>query len=197
MRMLSTFFPTHQRPRTVVHAGPLLLSRADGERLLKRYLRIPRERQVFLVHRGRESLRDLAKQAGVDDIRVDTTDAKEADVATEMALALGAGRLDFSIDEPGVIDRHGETLGAIGLRDAEALARDPSQRPRIRAKLRAGCAAVRTGVVLVRIGDPTALAADRATVLAPDEALSSSTHSGAQWPPARERVAAARGGARA
>lgn len=171
MRLLPTFFPKRARPRTVVHAGPLLLKRSGGESSLRRYLRIPRRREVFLVHHGEESLREVAKQAGVTDIAVDAPERQEANAATEMALALGARRLDFTIDEPAVSAADGDALGEISVREAEILARDPNLRPRIRAKLRAGCAALREGVARVRIGDPVALARDRATVLLPDARL--------------------------
>jgi hypothetical protein len=174
MQLLSMFFPRHSRPRTVVHAGPLLLKRPGGARSLRRYLRMPRKREVFLVHHGQKPLRAIAREAGVTDIAVDTSEREEARVATEMALALGARRLDFTIDEPGVRGPTGDPLREIDASAAESLARDPNIRPRIRVKLRAGCAALREGVARVRIGDPAALARDEATVLLPDAKATSS-----------------------
>lgn len=174
MNMLSTFFPKHPRPRTVVHAGPLLLTREGGIGALRLYLRIPRRREIFLIHEGQEPLRDAAEDAGVTDIALDTaagreTNAGEANATTEMALALGARSLDFAIDEPSVSHpRSGDPLREITLNEAESLARNPELRPRIRGKLRAGCAALRHGVSRVRIGDPRALARGQATVLLPD-----------------------------
>ena len=70
MRWLPVFFPKRARPRTVVHAGPLLLRRDGGTRALRRYLRIPRKREVFLIHHGQERLEDVAREAGVTDISV-------------------------------------------------------------------------------------------------------------------------------
>lgn len=171
MRLLSTFFPKHPRPRTVVHAGPLLAKRAGGLRALRRHLRIPRRREVFLVHQGQESLRDLAKETGVTDITLETSTTQDANAATEMALALGARRLDFTIDERGVSRPNGQPLREITVNQAESLARSPGVRPKIRAKLRAGCAALRHGVSRVRIGDPSALTKDQATTLVPDPSV--------------------------
>lgn len=171
MRLLPTFFPKHARPRTVVHAGRLVLKRPDGPGLLRRYLRRPRRRELFLVHKGQEPLRDAALDAGVTDIALDAPARDEANATAELALALGARRLDFSIDEPGVPGPDGEALERVSLSEAEALVRDPQLRPRIRAKLRAGCEALRQGVKRVRIGDPGALATDRATELVPDSAI--------------------------
>jgi hypothetical protein len=171
MRLLSTFFPKHPRPRTVVHAGPLLVKRTGGIRALRRYLRIPRRREVFLVHPGQEPLRDVAKETGVTDIALETSAKQDANAATEMALALGARRLDFTIDEPGVSPTNGEPLREITLKQAERLALSPEVRPKIRAKLRAGAAALRQGVSRVRIGNPAALTRDQATTLIPDVSL--------------------------
>lgn len=168
MRLLSTFFPKNARPRTVVHAGPLVLKRPGGAKALRRYLRLPRRRELFLIHKGQEPLREVAQEAGVADIALVTSARQEAYAATELALALGARRLDFSIDEPGVCGPDGDALRQVSLSEAEVLARDPHVRPRIRAKLRAGCEALRQGVARVRIGDPAALLAGRATVLVPD-----------------------------
>lgn len=206
MQFLSTFFPKHARPRTVVHAGPLLLRRSGGERSLRRYLRIPRRREVFLVHHGQESLREVAEQAGVTDIAVDASERQEANAATEMALALGARRLDFTIDQPTVSGPDGTAVREIRVREAEALARHPNVRPRIRAKLRAGCAALRKGMARVRIGNPGALTRDQATVVFPEAALPSSDrvlprgepaeHSGAERAPCAQPPDARAGGSR-
>lgn len=202
MRWLSTFFPKHARPRTVVHAGPLLLRRDGGERALRRFLRVPRKRELFLVHHGQAPLHHVAKEAGVTDITVDASAKEEADCATEMALALGARRLDFTIDEPCVVAPDGSPLREIDVREAERLAADPEVRPRIRAKLRAGCSALRNGVTRVRIGDPPALTRGRATVLRPDLSAARQTSAplprgarsgGAPRVAAREPCAAATG----
>jgi len=171
MRLLSTFFPKRPRPRTVVHAGPLVLERAGGVRALTRYLRIPRRREVFLVHHGQEPLRNVAKEAGVTDIALEASAKQEANAASEIALALGARRLDFTIDEQGVSASNGEPLREITVDRAEALARSPEVGPKIRAKLRAGVAALRHGVSRVRIGDPSSLTKDQATTLIPDASM--------------------------
>lgn len=168
MQLLPIFFPRDRSPRTVVHAGPLLMKRPGGVRALRRFLRIPRQREVFLVHQGQESLHDVAKETGVTDISLESTAKQDANAATEMACALGARRLDFAIDDTGVSGRDGEPLREISVSEAESLARHPEVRPRIRAKLRAGCEALRQGMLRVRIGDPLALAKDEATVLVPD-----------------------------
>jgi hypothetical protein len=168
MQILSTFFPKHPKPRTVVHAGPLLMKRTGGVGALRRYLRIPRRREVFLIHQGQTRLREVARAAGVTDIALDSAAKQDANAATEMALALGARRLDFTIDEPALTRPSGGALRELSLNEAERLARNPEVRPRIRAKLRAGCAALRHGISRVRIGDPPALAKDEATTLVVD-----------------------------
>jgi hypothetical protein len=161
-RLLSTFFPRHPKPRTLVHAGPLLMERAGGLRALGRYLRIPRRREVFLVHHGQKPLRSVAQDAGVPDITIRSHAVEDDAAATaEMALALGARRLDNTIDEPGVKRPNGELLREITLTEAAALARSPEVRPKIRAKLRAGCAALRNGMSRVRIGTESTGSTDR------------------------------------
>lgn len=182
MTLLSTFFPKRARSRTVVHAGPLVLRHPGGAGALRRYLRIPRKREVFLVHHGQPPLREVARATGVADINLDSPTRQEANVATEMALALGARQLDFTIDEPGVAGPSGEPLPELTLREAETLARNPVVRPRIRAKLRAGCVALRQGISRVRIGDPAALTRDRATRLVRDPDAPVRAQGGARQP---------------
>jgi hypothetical protein len=143
------------------------MRRDGGVRALRRYLRIPRQREVFLVHHGQENLHRVARETGITDITVGATASREADAATEMALALGANRLDFTIDEPAVSDADGNRLGEVTVDEAALLARDRALRPRIRSKLRAACEALQLGMWKVRIGDPVALSRDQATVVVP------------------------------
>lgn len=173
--LLPTLFPDRKRPRTVVHAGPLLLERPGGVGALRRFLRVPRRREVLLVHYDHHdggSLRSAARDAGVVDIALGSPPPdevhEEALGVVEMALALGARCLDFTIGEPGVRGRGRGPLEEISLSEAESMERDPRVPARIRAKLGAGCEAMRHGVARVRIGDPVALTADRATRLVRD-----------------------------
>lgn len=166
--MLSNLFRRRPRPRTVVHAGSLLIRRKSGLQALRRYLNVPREREIFLVHKGQVPLREVAQEAGVTDISLEASSRQEADAAVEMAIALGARRLVYTIDEPAVSGPDGEPVGEIGVREAERLARQPGVRPKIRAKLRAACAAIRHGVSLVRIGDPPSLTKGEATTVVPE-----------------------------
>ncbi len=160
------------RPRDVVHAGPLLMGRADGAGALRRYLTLPRRRDVFLVHAGQERLRATAAEAGVDDIPLAAESAEqEARAAGDKAVALGARSLDFAIAESAVVSPNGEALREITTLEASALAANPRVRPRIRAKLRAGVAAMCEGVSQVRIGSPAALATDHATRLVPEPSI--------------------------
>jgi len=165
MQIRSSILPARPRPRTVVHAGPLVLRRPRGRSLLERYLRAPRKREVFLLHSGQDELREAAKYAGVVDIALDTPAKHEATEAAEVAIALGARRIDFTIDEPRIVTPDGEERHELSLIEAEALSHNPRVRPRIRAKLRAGCSALRRGMRHVRIGAPEALIDDCATEL--------------------------------
>lgn len=183
IRFLSTLFPQRPRPRTVIHAGALLMKQSGGVRALRRYLRAPRGREVFLVHRGQEPLRDVAQNAGVPDITLEAPAGRDANAAAEMALGLGARRLDFTIDAPALSGPEGERLREIGVSEAEAMARRAEVRPTIRAKLNAGCAALRNGVARVRFGDPEALAKQQATVVLPDLGAAGEVR---LLPPARE-----------
>ncbi len=172
MQFLATFFPRPPRPRPVVPAGPLLIDRPDELGGLRRYLRSPRQRELFLLHQGEAPLRRVADEVGVVDITLSDATGDDADdgarEAAEMALALGAERLDFAIDEPGVADAEGLIVRALTPTQAEIMAHRAEIRPRIRAKLRAGAAALRLGASRVRIGSPSALKRDRATELVPD-----------------------------
>jgi len=131
---------------------------------------------VILLHDGHEPLHEAALDAGVTDISLESPARNEANAAAEMTLALGARRLDFSIDESGVSRPGGDPLREISVREAESLAGNPNVRPRIRAKLAAGVTALRKGVERVRIGDPTALARDMATVVVLDPDIPISSH---------------------
>jgi hypothetical protein len=173
----------------VVHAGPLILRRKSGLQALRRYLRVPREREVFLVHQGQVPFRELAHDAGVMDISLEASSRQEADAAAEMAVALGARRLVFAIDDPAVSRPDGERVGEITVDEAERLAHQPDLRPKIRAKLRAGCAAIRHGVSLVRIGDPPALTKGEATTLVPNASAAEAMRE--QMPPRAPRAPAA------
>jgi hypothetical protein len=174
--MLSNLFRRRPRPRTVVHAGSLLLRRRAGLESLRRYLRVPREREVFLVHQGQVPLREVAQDAGVMDISLEASARQEADAAAEMAVALGARRLVFTIDDPAVSRPDGRPVGEITVHEAERLARAPGLRPKVRAKLQAACAAIRHGLSMVRIGDPPALTRGEATTVVPDPTAPAALH---------------------
>jgi len=170
--LLQSLFPKRARARSVVHAGALIAGAENGPRALRRYLRFPREREVFLLHNGQEMLSEAAEDAGVTDISLSEPHARaEAMAAAEMAVALGAGRLDFAIDDPCVTDPNGTPLQELTVEEAESLARRTTLGVRLRAKLRAGCEALRSGLTRVRIGNPAALLRDQATVLVRDPAV--------------------------
>ena len=158
-----------RNPRTVVHAGPILLDETDGVDSLERYLARPSERELFLVHNGRPLLRQVAHDAGVSDIKVDPVQsAPEAEKAADMAVAIGARDLEFMIDRPALKNVTGQYIRQFTLHEAESYACDPTLRQEIRRKIWAGCDALRRGLERVRIGNPRSLARGRATEILPD-----------------------------
>ncbi len=169
MNGLSLFFPPNShRRRTVVHAGPLLAECPGGLLALSLFLKRARRRDLVLVHPCDRALAALAEEAGVTDLVLDADGARDPSLeAGEMALALGAEGLDFTIDEPAIFAPSGRRLRRLSVSAAEALARDPARRARVRAKLRAGGEAVRCGLARVRIGTPESLASGRATEIVP------------------------------
>jgi len=169
---LNTLFPNSDDARMVVHVGPLLDRTKGATRALRRYLDEPRDRELLLMHHGTERFGDVASDAGVTDIPIAAEDPHgDARTAGEMAVALGAEQLDFAIDALGVVGPDACVRRRVTLREAESLADQGAVPPRIRGKLRAGCEAMRHGVLRVRIGHPEALRRDRATVLVPDPAI--------------------------
>lgn len=165
----TNFSNPNRNLRTVVHAGPLLLDGTSGANSLERYLSRSRRGEVFLVHHGQPELRGAAHEAGVQDIKVDEADAQpEAEAAAHMALALGAHELEYTIDRPALKTVTGTPIQEITAHEAEVFARDVSIRRPIRNKIRAACRALQRGLQRVRIGSPSALARNRATVIVPD-----------------------------
>lgn len=168
-RPMTPFPNAPRRPRTAVHAGPMVLDKDRGPEQLERYLAGADERKMFLVHHGQPRLRTVAREAGVEDVRLnDRRPRPEAERATEMAIALGAEEIEFTIDRPALENDVGRPIQEMTAHEAERLAADPSRRPEVRAKLRAACEALRRGMRRVRIGNPSALSRDRATVIVPD-----------------------------
>lgn len=166
---MTTFPDNHREPRTVVHAGPLVLSEDDARSSLGHYLGQDETRHLVLVHHGQPALRAAARAAGIEDIKVDQIeDRPEDEFAADMAVAISARELEFTIDRPALKNSYGHLIGELTLHEAEVLAADRTLRHAIREKLVAGCDALRRGVGRIRIGSPNSLRRNRATVITPD-----------------------------
>lgn len=87
------------------------------------------------------------------------------DAAHAIAQALRADSLDFVSDIPGVMTGDGRTARWLGPKTIERLIRDGVVHGGMVPKLKAAVAAVRAGVLRVRIGDLGTLGAGRATVI--------------------------------
>lgn len=173
MQPLSILFPKRSGPRTVVHAGPLLRDRPGWLSALRGYLRYPRRREVILLHDGETDVSRVAEEVGVTDLTFGKAPAGvESLAACETAVAMGAARVDFAIDDAAVRDVEGFALQEITASEAAALAELPELHARIRGKLRAAAEGLRNGLARVRIGDPSALLRNRSTVIVPDGAFS-------------------------
>lgn len=156
-------------PRAVVHAGPLVLARDGATTRLERYLDREDDRELILIHRGQSTLQEIAREAGVNAVRLESVsrDAEER-AAADMAIALGAEQLEFAIDEPCLRNDSGRPVRELTAYEAKAYASDTRLPSSIRAKLRAGCSALDRGLSQVRIGNPAALDRERATIVFPD-----------------------------
>ena len=163
---------TRRTPRTVVHAGPLVLAREGAPRGLERYLEREEGRELILLHGGQSTLKEIARESGVNAVRLDEmSDHEEEVAAADMAIALGAEQLEFAIDEPCLRNDLGRPIRELTAYEARAYAADARVPTRIRAKLDAGCSALERGLSKVRIGHPAALDRERATIVFPDPPL--------------------------
>ena len=156
-------------PRTVVHAGPLVLARDDATMRLERYLDREADRELILIHHGQATLQEIAREAGVNAVRLESVSREsEERAAADMAIALGAEQLEFAIDEPCLRDDSGRPVRELTAYEAKAYAADTRLPTPIRSKLQAGCSALDRGLTQVRIGHPAALDRERATIVFPD-----------------------------
>lgn len=161
-----------RRPRTAVHAGPLVLARNDAPTQLERYLDREEDRELILMHRGQPVLREIARETAVNAVRLEGfAEQTEARAAADMAIAVGAEQLEFAIDEPCLRNDAGRPIRELTAYEAKAYASDARLPIRIRAKLDAGCSALERGLRQFRIGHPAALDRERATVVFPDSPM--------------------------
>ncbi|MCR9094369.1 MAG: hypothetical protein NXI30_09140 [bacterium] len=159
-------------PRTVVHAGPLVLARDGAPRGLERYLEREEDRELILLHGGQSTLKEIARESGVNAVRLEEMAHHEEEAAAaDMAIALGAEQLEFAIDDPCLLNDSGRPVRELTAYEARAYAADARVPKRIRAKLDAGCSALDRGLMKVRIGHPAALDRERATIVFPDPPL--------------------------
>ena len=164
--------PRSRPPRTLVHAGPLVLARDGATSGLGRYLEREEDRELILLHRGQTAYREIARDTGVNAIRIEDLQAQEEELAAaDMAIALGAEELEFAIDEPCLRNDAGRPIRELTTYEARAYAADARLPTRIRAKIDAGCSALERGLARVRIGHPAALDRERATTVFPDSPM--------------------------
>ncbi len=161
--------PRARPPRTVVHAGPLVLARDGAPRGLERYLEREEDRELILLFGGQPTLREIARESGVNAVKLEQASRRQEDAsAADMAIALGAEQLEFAIDEPCLRSDTGRPIRELTVYEAREYAADARVPTRIRAKLDAGCSAIERGLSKVRIGHPAALDRERATIVFPD-----------------------------